>query len=62
LRLLDNDELSPDEVNDVKDLVEDYLDRNQDDFDEFEDVDDIYEALGKVPDHPDSGAVFRWFS
>lgn len=58
MRLLDNDELSPDEVNDVKDLVEDYLDRNQDDFDEFEDVDDIYEALGKAPDQLDSGSVF----
>jgi CCR4-NOT transcriptional regulation complex NOT5 subunit len=29
LRLLDNDELSPDEVVDVKDLVEDYVERNQ---------------------------------
>lgn len=29
LRLLDNDELSPDEVLDVKDLVEDYVERNQ---------------------------------
>ncbi|GAQ78366.1 transcription regulator NOT2/NOT3/NOT5 family protein [Klebsormidium nitens] len=46
LRLLDNEELSPEEVNDVKDLVEDYLERNQDDFDEFSDVDDMYEALG----------------
>lgn len=29
LRLLDNDELSPEEVTDVKDLVEDYVERNQ---------------------------------
>lgn len=29
LRLLDNDELSPEQVNDVKDFVEDYMDCNQ---------------------------------
>lgn len=45
LRLLDNDELSPEEVNDVKDFVEDYVDRNQTDFEDFEDVDDLYNQL-----------------
>ncbi|CAM6088959.1 unnamed protein product [Calypogeia fissa] len=45
LRLLDNDELSPDEVSDVKDFVEDYVDRNQDDFDDFAVVDDLYQSL-----------------
>ena len=29
LRLLDNDELSPEEVNDVKDFLDDYVERNQ---------------------------------
>lgn len=29
MRLLDNDELSPEQVNDVKDLLEDYVERNQ---------------------------------
>lgn len=29
LRLLDNDELSPDQVNDVRDFLEDYVERNQ---------------------------------
>lgn len=29
LRLLDNDELSPEEVMEVKELVEDYVERNQ---------------------------------
>lgn len=29
LRLLDNDELSAEHVNDVKDFLEDYLERNQ---------------------------------
>ncbi len=28
LRLLDNDELSPEHVNDVKDFLENYVDRN----------------------------------
>ncbi|BBN10757.1 CCR4-NOT transcription complex subunit 3 [Marchantia polymorpha subsp. ruderalis] len=45
LRLLDNDELSPDEVNDVRDFVEDYVERNQDDFDDFASVDDLYQSL-----------------
>ena len=29
MRLLDNDELSPEEVNDVKDFLDDYVERNQ---------------------------------
>lgn len=45
LRLLDNDELSPEQVNDVKDFVDDYVDRNQADFEDFEDVDDLYNTL-----------------
>ncbi|GAY39898.1 hypothetical protein CUMW_047890 [Citrus unshiu] len=45
LRLLDNDELSPEQVNDVKDLLEDYVERNQDDFEEFSDVDELYHLL-----------------
>ncbi|XP_078177774.1 transcription regulator NOT2/NOT3/NOT5 family protein isoform X4 [Carex rostrata] len=45
LRLLDNDELSPEQVNDVKDFLEDYVERNQDDFDEFDDVEELYTTL-----------------
>ncbi|KAM7250158.1 hypothetical protein ACFE04_022041 [Oxalis oulophora] len=45
LRLLDNDELSPEQVNDVRDFLEDYVERNQEDFDEFSDVDDLYNTL-----------------
>ncbi|TMW95814.1 hypothetical protein EJD97_008309 [Solanum chilense] len=45
LRLLDNDELSPEQVNDVKDFLDDYVERNQEDFDEFSDVDDLYSTL-----------------
>ncbi|KAG4401822.1 hypothetical protein GLYMA_02G071300v4 [Glycine max] len=45
LRLLDNDELSPEEVNDVKDFLDDYVDRNQEDFEEFSDVDELYSSL-----------------
>ncbi|KAG2536319.1 general negative regulator of transcription subunit 3-like isoform X3 [Panicum virgatum] len=47
LRLLDNDELSPEQVNDVKDFLEDYVERNQEDFDEFSDVEDLYSTLPK---------------
>ncbi|CAD6205999.1 unnamed protein product [Miscanthus lutarioriparius] len=45
LRLLDNDELSPEQVNDVKDFLDDYVERNQEDFDEFSDVEDLYSTL-----------------
>lgn len=45
LRLLDNDELSPEQVNDVRDFLDDYVERNQEDFDEFEDVDELYSSL-----------------
>ncbi|XVF57320.1 hypothetical protein PTKIN_Ptkin06aG0195700 [Pterospermum kingtungense] len=45
LRLLDNDELSPEQVNDVKDFLDDYVERNQEDFDEFSDVDELYSQL-----------------
>ncbi|KAF8395971.1 hypothetical protein HHK36_017582 [Tetracentron sinense] len=45
LRLLDNDELSPELVNDVRDFLEDYVERNQEDFEDFSDVDDLYNSL-----------------
>ncbi|KAL8167152.1 hypothetical protein V2J09_008651, partial [Rumex salicifolius] len=32
-------------VNDVNDFLEDYVERNQDDFDEVSDVDELYETL-----------------
>lgn len=41
LRLLDNDEISSDDVDMIKDLVEDYMERNQDDPEEFIDPDDM---------------------
>ncbi|XP_020275994.1 CCR4-NOT transcription complex subunit 3-like isoform X2 [Asparagus officinalis] len=45
LRLLDNDELSPDQVNDLKEFLEDYVECNQDDFERFGDVDGFYSSL-----------------
>ncbi|KAK7267079.1 hypothetical protein RIF29_19743 [Crotalaria pallida] len=45
LRLLDNDELSPEQVNDVKDFLDDYIERNQEDFDEFSDIEELYSSL-----------------
>jgi CCR4-NOT transcription complex subunit 3 len=41
LRLLDNDEIATEEVEAVRELVDDYLDRNQDEPAEFENVDDM---------------------
>ena len=45
LRLVDNEALQPEDVSDLKELVEDYIDRNQDDFDEFADPEDMYADL-----------------
>ena len=45
LRLVDNEALAPEDVTDLKDLVDDYVERNQDDFDEFGDVEDMYADL-----------------
>ena len=45
LRLVDNEALQPEDVSDLKELVEDYIDRNQDDFDEFTDPEDMYADL-----------------
>ncbi|GAB4817698.1 hypothetical protein N2152v2_004744 [Parachlorella kessleri] len=45
LRLLDNDAISAEDVEGVKDLVEDYIDRNQEDFEDFTNPDDLYELL-----------------
>lgn len=42
LRLLDNDEITAEDVEGVKELVEDYQERNQDDPDEFSNPDDLY--------------------
>ena len=45
LRLIDNEALAPEDAEDLKDLIEDYLERNQDDFDEFADPEEMYEDL-----------------
>lgn len=45
LRLLDNDAMAAEDVEGVKDLVDDYLERNQEDFEEFDTPDDIYADL-----------------
>ena len=45
LRLLDNEAIEPEDVSESKDMVEDYLQRNQDDFEDFADPDDLYTDL-----------------
>ena len=42
LRLFDNDEITTEDVEGIKDLVDDYLDRNQDDPEDFDTPDDLY--------------------
>lgn len=39
--------VSSEQVLDLKDMIDDYLERNQDDPDDFADPDDIYESLGQ---------------
>ncbi|XP_020251428.1 general negative regulator of transcription subunit 3-like isoform X1 [Asparagus officinalis] len=45
LRLLDNDELSPDQVNDLKYYLDDYIECNQVDFERFSNIDELYVSL-----------------
>lgn len=45
LRLLDNEAIEPEDVSDSKDLIEDYLQRNQEDPDDFTNPDDLYSDL-----------------
>ena len=47
MRLLENDVVSSEQVLDLKDMIDDYLERNQDDPDDFTDPDEIYESLGQ---------------
>lgn len=37
--------LEPDDMTDIKEMVDDYMDRNQDSFDEFSDPDQAYEVI-----------------
>ena len=50
LRLLENDVISVEDVQDVRDFVDDYIDRCNDAPDEFENPDDIYGDLVDVMD------------
>ena len=45
MRLVENETLAVEEADDVRDLIEDYLERNCEDFDEFDAVSDMYESL-----------------
>ena len=45
LRLLDNEEISAEDVEGVKDLVDDYIERNQESPEEFLEPDDIYSDI-----------------
>ena len=44
-KLVEDDALEPADAEDLKDLVEDYLERNQEDFDEFVEPEDMYADL-----------------
>lgn len=45
LRLLDNEAIEAEDLNEVQSSVNDYLDRNQEDFDFFSCPDDSYEDV-----------------
>lgn len=45
MRALDNEAIELEDVQEIRELVEDYMERNQEDFDQFASTDDIYEPL-----------------
>eukprot|EP00216_Chloropicon_sp_CCMP2111_P000331 CAMPEP_0198242920 /NCGR_PEP_ID=MMETSP1446-20131203/22642_1 /TAXON_ID=1461542 ORGANISM="Unidentified sp, Strain CCMP2111" /NCGR_SAMPLE_ID=MMETSP1446 /ASSEMBLY_ACC=CAM_ASM_001112 /LENGTH=652 /DNA_ID=CAMNT_0043926593 /DNA_START=91 /DNA_END=2049 /DNA_ORIENTATION=- len=45
LRLLDNEQLDPEDVEDLQEFLDDYIERNQDSPEEFEEVDYFYEGV-----------------
>lgn len=55
LRLLDNETIEPEDILEPKELVDDYLLRNQDDFEEFGDPDDLYADLIEQLDNLEVG-------
>ncbi|CAG9466138.1 unnamed protein product [Pedinophyceae sp. YPF-701] len=57
LRCLDSGDVTPEEVADIQDLVDDYLERCVDDFDEFADTDMFYEGLADKLDAVAQGGV-----
>ena len=49
LRLLDNEQLEPDDFEDIRDFLDDYIERNQDDPEEFEDsAEYFYEEFADI--------------
>ena len=57
IRGLDNEAITPEDADEVKDLVEDYLERHQDSVEEFEYVDDIYgDILDRLDEHKPGSA------
>ncbi|CAL5228864.1 g12075 [Coccomyxa viridis] len=45
LRLLDNEALAVDDMSNAKEMVDDYMERNQEDFEDFVSPDDVYEEI-----------------
>ena len=45
LRLLDNEAIEAEDLAEAKDMVDDYMIRNQEDFDDFGNPDDLYADL-----------------
>jgi len=57
LRLLDNDEITSEDVENIKDLVEDYIERNQDSPEEFDVPDDLYADVLEALEHMSEAVV-----
>ena len=45
LRLLDNETIEAEDISEAKEMVDDYMSRNQEDFDDFSAPDDLYADL-----------------
>ncbi len=48
--------LNPEEIEEVREMVDDYLERHEDAFDEFDNPDDIYSELVEQLDGLEVGA------
>lgn len=54
--------LNPEEIEEVREMVDDYLERHEDAFDEFDNPDDIYSELVEQLDGLEVGAHIQCYA
>ena len=58
LRLLDNETIEAEDISEAKEMVDDYMSRNQEDFDDFSAPDDLYADLLDQLDNLEVSSAF----